>query len=102
MQTLILLLGLALLVVLTLWGWTVRAMVLRIERAHPAHAQDLRMRAARKPARMAVASELQKALGGNEALPPDPDLAAQARRERRLRMTLIFLAPAFLLALFLA
>ncbi|SFI89115.1 hypothetical protein [Albimonas pacifica] len=102
MSTLIALFGLALLAALTAWGWTVRAMVLRIERAHPAFAEDLRMRAARKPARMAIASELQKALGQGEALPPDPALTAAAARERRLRTGLIFLAPAFLLALFLA
>ena len=102
MPILIVLLGLALLAVLTVWGWTVRAMVRRIEQAHPAYAADLRQRAARKPARMAIASELQKALGADEALPDDPALHARAGAERRLRLALIFLAPAFLLALFLA
>ncbi|WP_339951673.1 hypothetical protein [uncultured Albimonas sp.] len=102
MELLIVLLGLAVLVVLAIWGWTVRAMVLRIERAHPAYAGELRARAPKKPMRMALASELQKVLGGDEPLPADPALTARAATERRLRLALIFLAPAFLAALFLA
>lgn len=101
METLIALLGLALLAALTAWGWTVRAMVRRIERAHPVYAEELRMRAARKPARMAIASELQKALREDEALPADPHLRVRAATEHRLRLALMFLAPAFLLALFM-
>ncbi len=102
MPLLIVLSGLALLAVLTVWGWTVRAMVLRIERAHPVYADALRARAPRKPPRMALTSELQKALGAGEALPADPALQLRVATERRARQALIFLAPAFLLALFLA
>lgn len=75
-------------VFLTAWAFTVRAMVLHVERAHPDFAATLRARAARKPARMAITSELQKVLGDGEAIPADPLLARLAHREKRLRWSL--------------
>ncbi|MFO7856276.1 MAG: hypothetical protein R6V44_13890 [Paracoccaceae bacterium] len=75
--------------VLTVWGFQIRAAAIHLERTHPDYFEALRRRSRRRLPRLAVVSELQTALFGKETIPEevaaDPTFARFLERERRLR-----------------
>jgi hypothetical protein len=82
--------------VLTIWGFQIRAAAIHLERAHPDYFEELRRRSRRRLPRLAVVSELQTALFGKEEMPEavtaDPVFARFLRRERTLRNLFVPLA----------
>ena len=85
-------------VALAVWGWSMRAAAIHLERAHPDWFEALRARSRRRLARLAVVSELQTVLMQGEPIPEavraDPVFARFLERERRLRGLFVPLALA--------
>lgn len=93
-QTLFLLACLALLGALCIWGLTVHRLTLRIERRMPAVFEELRLRSRKGGRRLAVTSEIQKAMGGGgvplpDAVLNDPVCAPLIAAEGRLRLAML-------------
>lgn len=93
-QTVFLLACLVLLGALFVWGITVRRLARRIEDRWPAIFEELRERSRKGGRRLAVTSEIQKALGGGGVPLPEPVLrepgcAAMIRTEGRLRIVML-------------
>ena len=85
-----------LLAVVAVWGVAVQRLTRRIETAHPDWAEALRGRSRKKAARLALSSEVQRALFAGEAPPPavlaDPVCARWLRAEASARKAFVPLA----------
>lgn len=85
-----------LLAVVAVWGVAVQRLTRRAETAHPDWYAALRARSRKKAARLAVSSELQRALFAGEALPAavraDPVCARWLRAEAAARRAFVPLA----------